>query len=311
MKYVFSHKHKLHVAIPFLTAFILITLRWYFNFSRFAFEATLLLFLELISTYTIFKYDDTKKIHYLVLSGLFAGLAYNSYTPGRLFFLLPLCILLLGVSVRKLNLKMLKPIGIFLASFLFMILPITIYLSQNTDTRIYQQFFITNEDVSLWVRIQWLFQNVVSNFVTMFFFKGDVNGIHNYPHKPALNPLIGLLFVGGIIISLKKWKDKYNLFFLGYYILSIIPTVFTYPWENPNMLRTFTVLPSVAYFSGKSIVFLLQRFKYNLIVTVVITLLLLGSAAYELRTYFLFQSEVFKDIFINSIDFEYYRDLYR
>lgn len=311
VKYVFTHQKKLHIIIPFLTAFILVTLRWYINFSRFAFEATVLLFLELISTYFIFKYSDTKKLTHLVISGLFAGLAYNSYTPGRIFFLLPLCLLLLEVSVRNLSWKMIRPVLIFLASFLLMILPITIYLSQYSDTRIYQQFFITNEQVTIWNRIQWLFQNILNNFVTMFFFKGDVNGIHNYPYKPALNPFIGLLFVGGLILSLKDFKDKYNVFFIGYYLLSLIPTVFTYPWENPNMLRTFTVLPSLVYFSGKSIAFFLERFKYNLVLTIIISMLLIGSAAYELRTYFVFQSQVFNDIFINSMDFEYYRNLYK
>jgi general stress protein CsbA len=110
---------------------------------------------------------------------------------------------------------------------------------------------------------------------------------------------------------LKELKDKYNLFFLGYYLLSLIPTIFTYPWENPNMLRTFTVIPSLIFFVGKSIVFLLKRFKYNKYVTIFLTILIIGSAAYELRTYFVFQAAVFKDVFINSMDFEYYRNLYK
>lgn len=311
MKYVFTHKHKLHIAIPLLTAFILITSRWYINFARFGFEATLLLFLEMISTLFIFRYDDSKKVTPLILSGIFAGLAYNSYTPGRIFFLLPLLLLLLEVSITRLNWKQIKPVLIFLASFLVMILPLTIYLSQHSDTRVYQQFFITNEQESILTRLQWLRQNIWNNFVMMFFFVGDVNGIHNYPYKPALNPLIGLLFLGGLILSLKDLKDKYNLFFLGYYLLSLLPTVFTYPWENPNMLRTFTVIPSIVFFVGKCIVFLLKRFNYNKYVTIFITILIIGSAAYELRTYFVFQATVFKDVFINSMDFEYYRNLYK
>ncbi|HRN69602.1 MAG TPA: glycosyltransferase family 39 protein [Candidatus Woesebacteria bacterium] len=311
IRYIFGYKHKLHIIIPFLTTCILISSRWYINFARFAFEATLLLFLELISTFAIFKYEETKKIRFLIISGIFAGLAYNSYTPGRLFFILPLCLLLLNISVKALSWNMIKPVLIFLASFMVMILPLTIYLSQNTDTRIYQQFFITNEQETIWTRMQWLWQNIINNFVNMFFFTGDVNGIHNYPYKPALNPLIGLLFIGGLILSIKHIKNKFDLFFISYFILSIIPTIFTYPWENPNMLRTFTALPAIVYFCGKSIIFLLERLKYNLLITSIITLLLIISAGYELRTYFIFQSGVFKDIFINTMDFEYYRKLYK
>lgn len=309
MREVFTYK-KAHLIIPALTAFLLITSRWYLNFSRFAFEATLLIVLELLSTLFIFKYRKSKQLWHVVASGIFAGLAYNSYTPGRIFFLLPLLMILVQLPVNKLKWSTFKPAILFLISFGIMILPISIYLSQNQDTRIYQQFFITNEQLTIWTRVQWFFQNILNNFVNLFFLKGDVNGIHNYPYKSALNPLIGFFFIFGLLLSIKHWKDNFSLFFIGYFVLSIVPTLFTYPWENPNMLRTVTVIPSVIFFVGKAFVFIFKRFNYNKWVVLFIFLLLIGSAVYELRTYFIFQKEVFKTVFTNSIRFSDYRNLY-
>ncbi|EKE14076.1 MAG: hypothetical protein ACD_12C00683G0001 [uncultured bacterium] len=79
----------------------------------------------------------------------------------------------------------------------------------------------------------------------------------------------------------------------------------TYPWENPNMLRTYTVLPSVIYFIGNAIIILLTIVhklvknrgisKYLILNT--FYLILLVSCVYELRTYFKYQSVVFNQSF--------------
>ncbi len=88
----------------------------------------------------------------------------------------------------------------------------------------------------------------------MFHFKGDVNGRHNYPGKPALNPILGILFIAGLTFAVKNWKNPLNLFAICYLLFAIFPTILTYPWENPNMLRTFTAIPSVIYFIGLAII---------------------------------------------------------
>ena len=79
--------------MPFLLTIIFLTSRWFFNFARFSFEATFLLFLELVSIYFLISKKS------LFISGLFAGFAFLSYTPGRIFFLLPLSFII-SMSLR-------------------------------------------------------------------------------------------------------------------------------------------------------------------------------------------------------------------
>ncbi len=297
--------------ISFLLAIIFLTSHWFLNFARFSFEATFLLFLELVSIYFLIKSSvilgrskvttpeslsdsgrapsSLARMTYLSISGLFAGLAFLSYTPGRIFFLLPL----LFLTLKTLRTLKLDKLVYFLIPFIIIITPLTSYLLANKDTRIDQQFFLKNNEMPIQEKITGLWHNI-SSTVLMFNIKGDVNGRHNYPGKPALNPILGILFIIGLTISIKNWKKPHNLFAISYLLLAIFPALMTYPWENPNMLRTYTVIPTVVYFVGVGILAILERGKVRMTIIIIIILL---SSLYELRTYFKYQSTVFKQSF--------------
>jgi hypothetical protein len=136
----------------------------------------------------------------------------------------------------------------------------------------------------------------------MFFIKGDTNGRHNYPGKPALNPILSILFIIGLLISIKNFKNWYNKMFLFYFLISLFPALMTYPWENPNMLRTYTVLPSIVFFIGNTIYHLsaiASRLSFNkkILILCFLFLIILFSCFYELRTYFKYQAIVFDQSF--------------
>ena len=57
---------------------------------------------------------------------------------------------------------------------------------------------------------------------------------------------------------MKQWNNNNNKLFLLYFLLSIFPALMTYPWENPNMLRTYTSLPAIVYFVGLAILFFIN-----------------------------------------------------
>jgi len=297
MRIVFKRQKKssnlLISNLPFILSLIFVTSRWYFNFSRFAFEATFLLFLELISIYFLFKYLKSKRFFYIILTSLFAGLAFNSYPAGRIFFLLPFLFIILKAIKQK------KQLVLGSLIFILMIIPLSTYFIKNPDIRINQQLFFKDKNLSLTKKSKFLGENII-NTSLMFFTKGDSNGRHNYPYKPALNPLLGILFLIGFYKALRHLKKTPNSFFIFYFIISLLPAIFTYPWENPNMLRTFTVIPSVVFFIGQGILALINnRFLYNrkMLVQFILIILLSLSSVYELRTYFKYQSKVFKNSF--------------
>jgi len=307
----------MHIFLPLIGTFIFATTRWYFNFARFSFEATFVLFLELVSLF-FFSYEEHRQKKWLVLCSIFAGLAYNSYQPGRLFFIIPLFMLFIYISERKqlradfsfFSSHTVVTFLTFLIPFLILITPLSIYLSQNKDIRLNQLMYSSNTELSTGDKIQFFEQNTFATAL-MFTVRGDVNGRHNYPNKAALNPITSLLFIFGLVLALKNIKNKMNQLFLVYFCIAIFPTLLTYPWENPNMLRTITCIPSVVYFCVYACTALYHflerkmRVRYTVIVFAFFICISL-SALYDLRTYFIFQAPVFTQAFEAPMPLSYY-----
>ncbi len=292
--------------LSFLSAIILLTSHWFLTFARFSFEATFLLFLKLCTVYFllfIFNKNVSRFTLYVLcaMSGLFAGLAFNSYPPGRIFFLLPLGLIIYNL-LKQSNNRTIEQFFYFIIPFIITITPLTAYLITHPDPRFESQFFLSNETLTFSTKINYLWQNIRSTAL-MFITNGDMNGRHNYPGKPALNPILGGLFIIGLFFGIKNYKKNLtNLVAIFYLLLSIFPALLTYPWENPNMLRTFTVLPATVYFiaTGLNIVIVtlkkILRIKTSFIVFI-LSALIFVSSVYEIRTYFKYQRRVFNNAF--------------
>ncbi len=277
----------------FLASLSFVTSRWFFSFARFAFEATFLLFLELFSILLLQKTLQEKRYKkiYLIGTSFFSAAAFNSYGPGRIFFLVPFITLLLFAQKER----RVKYLFIFTSLFLLFTLPLNYYFlsHQSFDKRAYQEVFIFSKNLSLKEKVNFFTQNAYK-YTQMFLYRGDPNGRHNYPLKAALNPILSLAFLIGLSISIKHIKKKENTIFILLFFISLLPAFLTYPWENPNMLRTYVVLPSVFYFIGIFINNSLKKIKTSF---TLLLLIIMISSIYEVRTYFKYQKSVFKQSF--------------
>ncbi len=281
----------------FISTFILLSQRWFFNFARFGFEGTLLFFLETLSILFILKTINKNELLSPALAGVFTALAYNSYASGRIF---PFFAFLIALSFFILGKIKLKQILTFLFFLIIFTLPLNIYFIKHPDIRAKQLIFLFDKNLNIQKKLEFFADNM-KRYALMFYTKGDPNGRHNYPFKPALNPAMAIFFTIGVLLSLKNIRKKENMLFISWFIFSLVPALLTYPWENPNMLRVFNVLGPVAFFSTLAILEL-ER-KYKKIMPILILILTL-SFVYELRTYFYYQRMVFKHSFEISISLE-------
>lgn len=286
--------------IPLILSLLFVSMRWYYNFARFSFEATFLLFLELVSIYFFLKFikprKSTSEVKFLIFSAIFAGLAFLSYYPGRIFFLMPL--LFLVILQKKIKLKFY--LITYLLTFFLVILPLLSYLAVHKDSRVEEQLFLADNELSANKKLSYFTLNL-EKISKAFHLEGDLNGRHNYPGKPILNPVIGAFFILGFLVSILNLKNFYNQFFLIFFLISILPAFFTYPVENPNILRMFTAIVPVVYFVGNGLVYLLQseaNSKFQLIIiSFVLIIMFILASAYDARTYFKYQNNVFKKAF--------------
>ncbi len=291
--------------VPFFASILFLTSHWFLNFARFSFEMPYLLFLELGSLGALGFLSSPRRRGssiLIIVSGIFAGLAFNSYQPGRIFFLLPLFLLIIKrVSLRQ--------IFFYLGAFVIMILPMTLYLYQHPegDIRIGQQLYFKNTELSTQEKLSFLGQNIYRTGA-MLYGQGDLNGRHNYPGKPAINPILGVLVLVGLLLGIRRWKEFPNQLFFGYLGIAILPTLLTYPWENPNMLRTYTALPALFYLIGLALSEGMKKYKKYALPIVIF--LVIVSAGYELRTYFKYQAQVFPHAFERGNNLQLELDLY-
>ena len=273
--------------IAFFAALVFITTRWHYNFARFSFEATFLIFLELTSLLLLFYYDKKKKKKFIFLSALFAGLAFHSYHPGKLFFIIPLLYLFI-----KNNRKLIVP---YLLIFIVVSSPVLIYLSTRPDVRLADLSIVAEQSLSPAEKISQVATNFVKN-ITMLAFQGDMNGRHNFPGKGALNPILLISFIIGLGHAFIQ-RNREDITFIIFFILSIVPTIFTPPVDNPNMLRSVTLLIPIIYFVFRGVEFAEKKIAIRWIFVTLIILLINIHAFFDARTYFLFQSRVFRNAF--------------
>lgn len=281
---------------PLCASFLFLSTRWFFSFPRFAFEVTFLLFLEQSSIWFFLRFRESKKILHLLLTAFLAGLAFHSYYPGRIFFLLPMTFLFFEVSKYRI-----RNMIIFVFIFLVTILPLVSYLVSNQDIRISQELYLTNPDVKLWQKIEFGLVNIIKGFFMLNIW-ADLNGRHNYPGKPIFNPLqVAFLFLGITYTILNYKKNYFHRFFIAYFVIGILPTLFTFSWENPNLLRSFTIIPSIVYFMMMGILTLLnsdiKNGKVYFFTVFILSLIFFYSFAYDIRTYFKYQPKVFQSSF--------------
>lgn len=276
----------LQVYFPKKTAFlgtlVFTTSHWVMNFGRYSFEATYLLFWQLTTILTVKQFLKTKKLGFLALA-LFATIAaFYSYLPGRIFAILPILMLIIGKAKWQL-------IAGFMIIFTLFTIPL-IQASGTYENRVQELSFLS-QNAPLTTKISYFGENVLKN-ILMLNFQGDLNGRHNYPGKPALNPALGILFWLGFILSFRKIKNSW-LFYV-WLVLSILPSLFTLPQENPHFLRTYTLTVSLVFFITLALSSL-NKIKPKWFIG--LALLIMLSSVYELRTYFKYQPKVFKNAF--------------
>lgn len=292
--------HSIDKKYAFFSALIFATLRWHFTFARFSYEATFLLFLELSTVYFLIRFLKKQQMKDILLFSFLSGLTFNSYTSGRIFFIVPLLVLIIGVMSK--HIKKNTSIIFGLVIFFLTIFPLVSYLLTHQDPRFDTQFFFKDHRYTISQKMRF-FKDSMVRAAFMFHFHGDINGRHNYPGKPAVNPLLGILFIIGFFGLIVRYKDRYNQLFLIYFFVALFPTVLTYPHENPHMLRTFGVIPSLLYCVMIGFEYIVSWLKkihmpYKKCVIVIVTCYIIFFSSFsEVKTYFIYQRIVVTEAF--------------
>lgn len=238
-----------------LSSFFLAVSFWHVNFSRIGFRAILVPFVLVFGFYFLFKGFRTKNFLNFLISGVFFGLGFYTYISYRLIILLFPLILICWWYLRK-DKKLLTGTAVFLLAAFFVALPLGIYFLYHP-----QDFISRATGVSIFSQ-----PNIIVAFgkslvihLGMFNIFGDSNWRHNFSGAPMLPWSVGILFLAGIIFSIKELilsirKKEHSrlmlhIFLLSWFFAMLLPGILTYE-GIPHSLRVIGVIPVVYIFAG-------------------------------------------------------------
>ena len=293
------------IRIALLSSLFLAVSFWHVNFSRIAFRAILIPLLLTFGFYFLFRAFNSLKENLnlkimlsIAASGIIFGLGFYTYISYRFIAILgPLVLLFWWLIIRKK--VFFKAAGILIVFMLLTFLPLGIYFLQNPG-----DFFGRATGVSVLSHetpLLKLGESIISH-LAMFNFQGDHNWRHNYSSAPLLLWPVGLLFLLGIALSLKKIykgarKRNYRSlalysFLTSWFLIMLFPG-FLSAEGIPHSLRVIGAIPPVYIFAGigfSKIIEILKRLRFNIrsaAVYIPFVILLIAIVFVQFDKYFL------------------------
>lgn len=249
-------------SVALLASFFLATSFWHINFSRIGFRAIMAPFFLVWSFWLLWKITEKLELGHLVskptwtlnvqviLSGLIFGLGLHSYIAYRaapLLLIPPFLILL-----KK---KSFKPMLLFLIGAAISAAPLLFYFYNNP-----QDFFGRTAQVSIFSLNSPVFELAKNILKTagMFFIAGDMNWRHNLAGAPQLWWPVSILFLIGIIISIKNLRVTSCALLVTWFAVMLLPAVISYE-GIPHALRAIIVAPAVMIFCALGLAWLIEK----------------------------------------------------
>ena len=230
--------------VALVAAFFTATTFWHVNISRIGFRAVSLPLFVALFLWALARALRSRSWPPYLLAGLALGASWYTYLAARflpLAVVLPVLYLLLtGERIAWRRLALLTITALIVS------LPLLIYALGHPDMLLGRssQVSIFSPVVNHGNLAATLLRQVVRT-LAMFNWRGDFIPRHNLPLRPVFDPLVGALFLVGVLTSLKLKSSNHALplIFVG---VMLLPTILAE--GAPHFLRSVGVLPVLFLF---------------------------------------------------------------
>jgi hypothetical protein len=221
---------------------------------------------------------------YWALSGLWLGLAINAYTAARVLpaILVAFALLTLLVDRREWR-RWVGGTALSLGVMVIVVAPLFLYLVRNPGI---DQLSFYDIDRPLTELQKGNLEPVLETSLKtlgMFAVTGDPLPYYNIPGRPLFEPVGAALFLVGLLISLRRWRQPRYAFLLIWFAATLLPGMLSQP--APNSPRILAVQVVAFAFPGIAVAALLHRWPARLVYAG-LALLLMGNLVWNVRGYF-------------------------
>jgi sugar lactone lactonase YvrE/4-amino-4-deoxy-L-arabinose transferase-like glycosyltransferase len=237
--------------------------RWHLDVSRLGWDPISLPLCASLAFWLLARAIRTERWTDAAWAGLALGLGLHGYIGYRALPVVGFGVLLYAAwrrhwSVRGTAVRLALMVG----GAVLAALPVIVFAIQDPtgfNGRV-NQTSILNQSIAQSDKFDQLWSNLQKHAL-MFHVSGDLNGRHNLPGAPMLDPLSGLLLVLGLAVLLGRPFDWRSLLLLGWAAVSMAGGIFTLAFEAPQAMRTLGVTPVLALTVGLALVLLLDRVR--------------------------------------------------
>ncbi len=225
---------------------VLATMRWHVMFSRLIYRTLLLpLWIPLV---LIAAHRTRKNPSALNASLLGVVVGGGFYTYLGWYFMLPgvaaLLVWVFQSATRDAAVR--RAALIFFAVSACVVAPIGIYYATHPDSILARPAAVSPFAEGVGTGLAEIGQNFVEA-LGMFNYRGDHVARQNIPHAPVLDPVMGVVFALGFLVTIFRLRRAvvWEVALIGWLALGLMPTVFA-ATDSPNFLRTLVLAPAVA-----------------------------------------------------------------
>ncbi len=301
--------------IPGLIAMLLMaTSRWHLSMSRWGWNETAPPLFQVLAIFFLIRgLRDRRALDYAI-SGIISGLMTYTYLSSRLalftIFLFIVYWFITDPAGWKVSLR-----GSW-AGLLIFFLSIFIAIGPSLVTYITDPFSFNNRvneisilrDINEQNSIRPLADNIL-DILKFFHHTGDLQGKHNLPGEPMVDPLTGLFFAVGLIYAIIKLRDYRCFLLMTWLIIGLAGSFLSSNHESPQSYRSLTALPAVIILAATTLDMSARSLNLaiksrngstklplvlNNLAIIFLMIILIGASTWEVNTYFTKQA--------NSID---------
>jgi 4-amino-4-deoxy-L-arabinose transferase-like glycosyltransferase len=222
--------------LALVAAFIGATLYWAITLNRVTWQPDALPGILALSAGALAVAYSSRSLKWSIGAGLLLGLTFYTYVAARLWpLILIIWVAYLFVIHRGEALARWR-LGLVYAVIAFAVVsPLAFFFFQDP-----RGFFARSTDV---LQLGSLGANTLFT-AGMIFVTGDMNPRDNLPGRPLLDPFLALLFIVGLVVSLRRWKQPSYFLLILWLIVMLVPSALTE--DAPNYRRTTGAMPALA-----------------------------------------------------------------
>jgi 4-amino-4-deoxy-L-arabinose transferase-like glycosyltransferase len=256
---------------------------WPIFLSRVGLRAASVPMMAALSAWLLFEAFHRQRRRWFVLAGVALGVTLYTYPAART---LPVVYVLLFTFYSLLARKLNRSLLITLVTALIVVVPLayTIATLPEADVRL-QQLGGPVQD-ALKGNVEPVVRYTLAT-LGMFNVAGDPIARYNLPGRPVFDGIPGILFLLGLLIAFRRWREPRNLFALIWLPIGLLPSMLSD--SAPSFLRASASLPVAFLFPALAADWLFARAtqrRSQLIGYALIGGLIIFSGVLTIRDYF-------------------------